>query len=386
MDNFKVLINADKLARKLAPLVSIADAKTPILAQRLIKVVVKNSAMSLTASNAQTCVTCKIKPTEIDGECEFLIEGKKLHALLSKLGAAPLEITNSPNAENALNISWCKGVYQIAVVSANNYPQLPQSAKLPDTELSLPVATFLDAISKVKYAAAKSDFRPQLNGVYISGQDNKLKVCATDTRIAARYLTEVEFLCPAKTEYLIDVQQLNELTAVIKSFDDIEILSIQQREDAKAEISLISDNQCVVAKFCVSQIEGKYPDVDRVFPQTSSISTTASASEWKAIIPRLVSISQADAPIICLTISETENKLSLRDTDAQTLGAEKLNECSSDGYITIGFSSSVLLNVLSGVSDNLNIYLNDASRPMLIKPAEKAEYNLDILVMPVLLS
>lgn len=389
MDNFKVLIDANKLACKLAPLVSIADAKSPILAMRLIKVSVRSGLISLTASNPQTYAVSEVI-AKTEGECEFLIDGKKFYTLLSKCGEAPLEITNSAKAENALNISWSRGAYQIAVADANDYPQLPQSPTNRDTDVSIPIDTFMSALNSVKNAASKGDFRPQFNGVHFSAQDNALRVCATDTRIAARYVTNIDGLCTLsaenKIEYLIDVQQLNEIIAVIKSFDDLSLLSIQQREDKKAAISLLRDSMTIAAKICVSQIEGSYPDIDRVFPQSVGINATASVSEWKATITRLATISDAETPIIVLTTSEGKSELSLHDTNAQTLGAENLNECSNNGNIRIGFSSGVLLNALSMVSGNINLGLNEAARPMMIMPEEDKPFDLSILVMPVTIS
>lgn len=230
-----------------------------------------------------------------DVSISLCIEAKVLHATLKRLRTADIAIKHSPG-KGFITLKSGRSEIQLNTLEGDLFPT--QKELTGETKrFSFDTSDELQGMYKsVSYACAKNESRPILTGVFHKFEKNRLEVMATDShRVAVSRSHEDDMKFPDSN-----------LTAVVPESTVTSIIKLlNKREDDKVTVTMSSnaityelDNIKVISL----QLEGKFPDLDRLLPDGDL--------ENKVNIP--VSVLQDAAAFISMFDDESNKRLVIK--------------------------------------------------------------------------
>ena len=183
----------------------------------------------------------------VDGKAT--VNGSNLLGIIRRLKneEITIEATN-----NNLVIKQNKSTFKLPTYDADEFPSLNKSENLK--ELSISTINFINSIRKITPAIDNNNPKFELNGALLDIKSQKINFVSTDTRrLAVSYLQnitnqETQFIIPKKA--IVEIQKLFLDEAKI-SYDDT---------------NLVISNENT--KFFTKLINGKFPDYERIIPNT----------------------------------------------------------------------------------------------------------------------
>lgn len=183
----------------------------------------------------------------VDGKAT--VNGSNLLGIIKRLKNEDIIIEA---LNNNLVIKQNKSTFKLPTYDAEEFPSLNKSENLK--ELSMSTINFINSIRKITPAIDNNNPKFELNGALLDIKSQKINFVSTDTRrLAVSYLQnitnqEAQFIIPKKA--IIEIQKLFLDEAKI-SYDDTNLV-----------ISNIN------TKFFTKLINGKFPDYERIIPNT----------------------------------------------------------------------------------------------------------------------
>ncbi len=183
----------------------------------------------------------------VDGKAT--VNGSNLLGIIKRLKNEDIIIEA---LNNNLIIKQNKSTFKLPTYDAEEFPSLNKSENLK--ELSMSTINFINSIRKITPAIDNNNPKFELNGALLDIKNQKINFVSTDTRrLAVSHLQnitnqETQFIIPKKA--IIEIQKLFLDEAKI-SYDDTNLV-----------ISNIN------TKFFTKLINGKFPDYERIIPNT----------------------------------------------------------------------------------------------------------------------
>ncbi|MFV7789320.1 DNA polymerase III subunit beta [Aliarcobacter lanthieri] len=183
----------------------------------------------------------------IDGK--ITVNGSNLLGIIKRLKNEDILLEKS---SNNLVIKQGKSTFKLPTYDANEFPTINKYENLKD--LSITTINFINAIKKISPAIDNNNPKFELNGALLDIKSQKINFVSTDTRrLALSYLEnmaneEAQLIIPKKA--IIEIQKLFLDNAKI-SYDNTNLV-------------IANEN----TKFFTKLINGKFPDYERIIPQT----------------------------------------------------------------------------------------------------------------------
>lgn len=221
----------------------------PILSNVLIEA--KDGALRLTTTDLDVGVSGTV-PAEILKEGATTLPAKRLVSIIRELPSAEIEI--SIDAKNVAKITSGPSFFKIIGLPHDEFPPLPSfdDAK----EYRIPQAMFKDGLKKTSYAISADETRYVLNGIFISFNEGKMTLVATDGRRLAMVENELEFPATHEIEVIVPTKAIQELARLCGSEGDV-LAKLHGNQ-----ISFEVNDSIIVSKL----IEGNYPNYRQVIP------------------------------------------------------------------------------------------------------------------------
>lgn len=337
---------------------------------------VKNSQLTLTASDGENVMKTVLQLEESDGDGSFAVPYQTILDAVKELPEQPLSFEIDLDALT-IKVLYQNGMYNFTAQSAEEYPQ---SKAIGDgaTSITIDSSVLADCLSRSLFSTANDELRPVMNGIYFDQQADFLAVVATDGHSLVRNRIfsikndiPSNFILPKKPALILK----NVLT---QNGDDVVIRFDSSSAEIKYGDGILS---CRL-------IEGKYPNYASVIPNDSPNKVTADRKALLGAIKRVLPFASDSSELIRFTLSDGSIELSSEDIDFATSAKEKL-VCEYEGQpMSIGFKGSGLIDALNNLnSDDVEISLSDPSRPGIIVPVQEPEgQDVLMLVMPMLLN
>lgn len=243
----------------------------PILSNILLQAV--DGRFKLSATNLEIGINCWVG-AKIEKEGTITVPAKTLSGFVSKLKPQKMELEVK---NNSLDIITKEAKTDIKGMDAKDFPIIPIIKEKPI--LSLKISDFKAAISQVINAAAASETRPELTGIYtiISFKNKEVVMAATDSyRLAEKTIkfnNKKETTSPDDKEemsFIIPKNTLTQLSRILGEEEgDIEI------SVAPSQISFDFNQTNVISRL----IDGQYPDYKQIIPSEFRIKTTVNTKE-----------------------------------------------------------------------------------------------------------
>ena len=348
----------------------------PILSNVLIKV--ENKILSFSTTNLEIGISTTIRG-KVEEDGEFSVDAKLLASYISLLPKDRIDL--ELEGEN-LKISCQKQKTKIKGQGAGDFPLIPKINK--EKPYILSAKDFKNGISEVVFAAATSEIRPEISGVYMEFVDQDLVLAATDSyRLAEKKIKVLENNRAGENEkFIIPVKTLQEVSRILGIFKDDNVLE----ESENVEIYL-NENQIMFSYNGVDLIsriiEGQYPDYKQIIPDGHKTQVKIDVNELMKAVKTSSLFTKSGIYDIKLEINSENKEIIITSSSSQA--GENISSIEAE---IIGDSNIIVLNyryLLDGLQ-NLNsnkalVEVSDSNNPCVIKSEENQNYLY--LIMPI---
>jgi len=335
----------------------------PVLQNVLLDVVA--GKLAITGTDLDTFVR---KEMPLEGEVEdgrVVIPGRKLMEIVRESGVAEM-LVYSKNGGVHVEAGRNKAVF-----SGLDPAEFPEMPKPPEgATLEFPIGSLLELFDAVAFAVSKDDSRPAMCGVNWEVTKTEMKMVATDGHrlgLASRkgkYPATCKLIASPKLFALLPREQ-----------DTVTVSS------DPSKVGLVTPDTTIIGR----QIEGPYPDYDRVIPKGHKPSVaTVEQEPLSAALRRAMVFAHPVGKLVALSLAKGTIKF---EAETPELGqSEEDFACDYAGKeMRIGFNASYMIDVLRHIrSEKIAIELQGPLAAGVIRPVE-AEGDLaqTYLLMPI---
>jgi DNA polymerase-3 subunit beta len=342
-----------------------------------ILVAVEKNKLKLSATDLEQGVILEILgKTEDSEKIAVAIPAKMTGEFLRSIKSEKVVLTIDAKS---LKIESNGQYAAIQGLSAEDFPVIPKSSgpllfKIPGTK-------FAQALTSVAVAAAHSDIRAELGGVYFEWNPKapgaKLVIAATDSFRLAEYNFEgeVEFkIKEGSGSCILPLRAVQEAAR------------IAQESGGELEFS-ISETQFGMkwpeGEFVSRLLEGSFPNYRTIIPQKFRTEINCRRRALLDLI-RQAGLFSSKINDIKLSVTANNRELKIKSGDAAKGEYEGKIECAVSGEdLFLAFNYQFLVDGLERIeSDEILLGLNDSNSPALLRPLD-ARVAYRYIVMPL---
>lgn len=318
--------------------------------------------------------------TDIEIQIRTAAEGSGTEKISITVGARKLQDILRSLPEDAevslvledkrLQLKAGKSRFNLQTLPAEDFPRMAGADGEP-AKLTLTQRQFKRLLALVQYAMAQQDIRYYLNGLLVVVVEDEIRVVATDGhRLAFASETLNEKL--PRTEVILPRKTVLELSRQLADNDEpLEIsLAPTQAQFRFGNIEFIS-----------KLIDGKFPDYERVIPQSHTKSIKIARDDMLRSLQRAAILTNEKFRGVRLLLAD--GSLKIISNNAEQEEAQEEIEIDYQGEtLDIGFNVTYLLDVLNNVAvETMECRLADAnsSALFLLPDNERFKY----VVMPM---
>ena len=258
----KFKINRDHFSNGLAQVLNVVGSKAamPILSNVLIEA--EKDGISLTTTNLDLGIRCKIKAEIKDGG-SVTLPVKRLATIVRELPNVDVSFDSSANHQ--VKIASGGSNFRIMGLGAEEFPKLPDSDD--DKSYNLDQGELATMLGNVAYAQSTDETRYILNGVYFNFKDGKLTLVATDGRRLALVGKELTVPAASAGAIILPAKTVAELLRLLGKGEKVKIAFNERRAtfqiDTGKESGGLIDSIYLFSKV----VEGNYPNYQQVIPK-----------------------------------------------------------------------------------------------------------------------
>ena len=262
----------------------------PVLSNILLAT--DNGRLKLAATNLELGITCWIG-SKVDVEGAVTIPAKLMSDLVGNLPNDRIVLELDQNTQS-VKISCARYENNINGIEADEFPQLP-SVNNQDPIAVFACEVLREAIDQIAFAAATDDSRPVLTGVLLRLRGNQATLSAADGfRLAQRLIPlATEVIDPV--ELIIPARALTELARIMGNSDGNVAMTITE---GGSQVLFHTEDVDLVTRV----IDGKYPDIERVIPQSYATRTLVDTGELAKAVKVASLFASAASNIVRLEI------------------------------------------------------------------------------------
>ena len=294
---------------------------------------------------------------EIDHPGAFTANGRKLLDIVRILQDDEIILELF---DNSLLIKQRHSKFKLPLFDPQSYPSFPQIDEKPN--ITLDSLSLIKNLKKITPAIDTNNPKYELNGALINIKKERTDLVGTDTRRLAIAT--------------IPNDSTQELSLILpkKAILEIQKLFLDQIEIYYDETTLIITNQNYF--FYTRLINGKFPDYERIIPQSLKHQIELPKKEMLEAIRMITTISH-DIKITFLSDAVLFNSLSADNVEAKT---EIELETGITDKFEISLNSRYLLDFLAQVEhEKFLIGLNESTLPFLVR-----DENFITIIMPII--
>ncbi|PKQ18965.1 MAG: DNA polymerase III subunit beta [Actinobacteria bacterium HGW-Actinobacteria-8] len=272
---------------------------------------------------------------DVEDSGSVLVSGRLLREISNAL---PHKLVKFELEGSKVSVTCGASRFSLATMPVDQYPALPN---MPDSSGTVDGGELLSAAQQVQSAASRDETLPILTGVRMEIEGERISLLATDRyRLALRELTwkpstpDISAIALVRAKTLTDTAKAlgsGEVQLALSSGQGVDLIGFSA--GGLVTTSLLMD--------------GEYPQVRRLFPETSAITAVVSTSELIEATRRVALVAERNAAV---RLAFTEGEVVLdagHSDDAQA--SEAIEATVEGGEITVAFNPGFLLDGLSAL-------------------------------------
>jgi DNA polymerase III subunit beta len=245
-------------------------ATLPILTHILIDACAGDGRVRFAATNLDVGINCRIT-AEIHEPGAVAVPARLIADFVSTLTEGPVELTLNASTQT-LRVINGRTVANIKGIDAQEFPEMSSSGE-PKAQILLDAKPLSEMLDRVVFAAATDESRPVLAGVFAKFDAKHLTLAAADGfRLSVQHTGLGESAPAEPFSVVIPVKALQEVSRLCAG--QLEPVKLVVASDRKQVRFVLSTSE-VIAHL----IDGAYPDVSRIIPETHTSRAVVNASE-----------------------------------------------------------------------------------------------------------
>lgn len=275
-------VSQSALSEALATVMKgVAGSSTlPILSGVLVRAF--DGVLEFQTSNYTIAIRHRIA-ARVEQEGSMVVPCKILSNITKTLPDAPVSFEME---ERQVSIKCEKSSFRLNTLDVGDFPEFPTYAL--ECTVELPANILSDMVSRVWRVTSTDKNRPVLNGVYMTVENNTVRLVATDSYRLAVCDTQVE---------TSSLEGAFELNVPADAFNDA--LSIT---GGQGTIMIGSTDTQVVFEagnttYVSRRIEGVYPNYKALLPQTCATTVRIDVASFNAALKRVAVIAQNNSAV-----------------------------------------------------------------------------------------
>ncbi|WP_375427271.1 DNA polymerase III subunit beta [uncultured Sphingomonas sp.] len=268
-------------------------------------------------------------------------------------------------ADGRMTIMAGRARFSLGTLPRDDFPVIAEG-ELP-TKFELPAETLKQVIDKTRFAISTEETRYYLNGIFFHISEDAgqpvLKAAATDGHRLAR----VTMPRPEGSDGMPDVIVPRKCVAELrKLLDEVDGSVGVSLSPTKIRFDL---GQAVLTS---KLIDGTFPDYSRVIPTGNDKILRLDPQSLKESVDRVATIATEKTRAVKMALDRDKVTLSVTSPENGTAAEEVPGDYTSSSF-EIGFNSRYLLDILGQIDgDTVEVHLNDAAAPTLIRENDKS--------------
>ncbi len=339
----------------------------PVLNNILVKA--EGKKMFFSATNLEIAISCSID-ADVRGEGAITVPAKLITNYVALLNDEKVELSLSEGVSLSLNSS--SSHTKIKCISADEFPLIPKVEK--ETEISLKVEDFYNAINETVFAASVNTSRPVLSGVLVVVNEGEMRLVATDSYRLAEKKIKVSGKTEAPISCIVPARTMMELSKVLTKANEKEV----KVTISKNQILFSIDGVELISRL----IEGKFPEYEKIIPKEGKSTFEVSVEDLSLVLKRVSLFARENNNSVKLSATN-DGKLTVSSEETK-VGEEKAEiviKMQGDNN-KISLNAQYLLDVLTYVNvDKVKFTINDKASPAVIKPVSGDDYVY--IIMPL---
>lgn len=296
----KMIAQQENLKRALAQVSRVVPGKPvlPILGNVLIAA--EGDKVRLTATDLSVGITVWLG-AQVDVEGVALVPAGLIADVVGGLPNDKVTLELNPKNQ-VVTVSCARFSTQLNSTVADEYPTVTLRPPADAPRITLAAPALREAIPQVACAAADSDTRPVLAGVFLRLHGESALLAAADGfRLATKTIALPE--PAARQEVIIPAPALRELVGLLDGIDTISLSLVGANGGAPTQ-ALFSSAQFTVA---TRLIEGQYPDVERILPKGCTTRAILDVRELSRAVKLAGLIASVSQNVVKLSLTAGEN-------------------------------------------------------------------------------
>ena len=340
----------------------------PILSNVLLEK--RGDRLTLLATDIEIQITTSTDGAGGEGDGAITVGARKLQDILRSLSD---NVDVSLLLEDKrLQVRAGKSRFSLQTLPADDFPRMT-IAEGDTKQIQLTQKAFRQLLAKTQYAMAAQDVRYYLNGLLLLTEGRELRAVATDGHRLAYASVAIETELP-RQEMILPRKTVLELNRLLADTDESLTITL-----APNQVRFTFGSVVLVSKL----IDGKFPDYERVVPQTLKNHMTASRQLLLQAMNRAAILTNEKFRGVRVVLAEGSLKLIAANAEQE----EAQDEIEVDYHgepIDVGFNVAYLLDVLNNTDcENIEWGFNDASSSALLSIPENDRFKYVVMPMRI---
>ncbi|MGH8447123.1 MAG: DNA polymerase III subunit beta [Solimonas sp.] len=352
----KLQVGRNELLSALSAVIGVVERRQtlPVLSNFLLEL--KDDELIVTGTDLEIELEAKARVQNL-APGRATVPARKLFDICRGLPEGA-EISLDVSGEKALLKSG-RSRYSLSCLKAEEFPALGRVSE--GKTLSLPRGQLRGLIERTQFAMAQQDVRYYLNGTLLEVDAKRVRAVATDGHRLALSEVEADTGIAERLQVIVPRKAVLELQRLLDATDEPATVKI-----SATQIEVDLD----VVRLTTKLIDGRFPDYERVVPESGDKKLQADRETVKRALARTAILSNEKFRGVRLTIEGT--KLSLQTHNPEHEEAEEdLEVAYEGGPIEIGFNVNYLLDALSALgSEQFVMELKNSDSSGLIHAAD----------------
>lgn len=367
----KLNIEREVLLEPLQTVIGVVERRhtLPILANVLLSV--EEARLSITATDTEIELISSATMAEpLAKPMQITLPGRKLLDIFRTLPeGATIDLQQDPSKERVIMRSG-RSRFILSTFPAESFPRF--KAATPILTQSITQRDLSLLLQRSQFAMAQQDVRYYLNGMLLDVKDNKIRTVATDGH---------RFVMNGKS---MDTDDKN-AQMILPRKSVLELLRLLKQDDAELTMDIGQNHVSIRSPaftFTSRLIDGRYPDYERVLPQSKGGSFIVNREALKEALQRVSILSNEQFRTVRLEVRSGFLHV-LANNPEQEEAEEVLSVDYTGEELDIAFNVSYLMDVLNTVTtENIRLTFIDANSRMLIEEADGTTESM-FLIMPL---
>lgn len=366
----------DQLLSALQSVAGIVERRhtLPVLANVLLKK--EGGSIQLTTSDLEIQIRTHAELGGDEGSFATTVGVRKLIDILRTMPAD--QTVSLESQQEKLLLKGGKSRFTLQTLPAEDFP-LVQEAPGFGPAFSVPQKTLKDLLGQVSFSMAVHDIRYYLNGILFETDGKRLSLVATDGHRLAFTSATLDVEVPRR-QVILPRKTVIELERLLSD------AAAPEGEQAPMIEMQFAANQAKFSfggmEFVTKLVEGKFPDYNRVIPQSPKNSVTLGRAVLLACLQRTAIMTSDKFKGVRLNLEPGTLRIASSNAE-QEEAVDELDIDYGGDAIEIGFNVTYLMDVLSTLKQQemITIGLQDANSSALI--TLPGDDNFKYVVMPM---